>query len=151
MKLIRRSNNLIPATPFFFDDYIGSDLADWFKTTYNDKGLTTPAVNFRETDESYEVELAAPGLNRKDFKVEIDHNILTISSERNEDREEKNEQNGYFMKEFAYTSFQRCFRLPENKIDSEKIKANYTDGILKVEIPKREEAKPKPVRKIEIN
>ena len=69
MKLIRKPNNLFPATPFFFDDFIGNDLADWFKTTYNGNGFTTPAVNIRETDALFEVELAAPGLNRNDFKV----------------------------------------------------------------------------------
>jgi HSP20 family protein len=151
MKLIRTSDNLFPATSFFFDDYIGKDLADWFNKTYNGNSLTTPSVNIRETDDSYEVELAAPGMNKNDFKVEVDHNILTISSEKKENKEVKSKQNGYFIKEFGYQSFQRCFRLPENKIDSEKIKASYTDGILKLEIPKREEAKPKPARKIEIN
>ncbi|MCL4165414.1 UNVERIFIED_CONTAM: hypothetical protein GTU68_058213 [Idotea baltica] len=95
------------------------------------------------------MEVAAPGLSKKDFKVELDKDVLTISAEV-EKKSEGIEEN-YTRKEFSKYSFKRSFTLPEQKVDGEKIIANYKDGVLYVSLPKREEAKPKPARSIEIS
>lgn len=108
---------------------------------------TAPAVNVAESAEGYRIEVAAPGLQKSDFKLNLDHNRLTISAEKENKPEEHNEK--YTRREFSYSSFQRTFTLPTT-VDGEKINATYADGVLYVEIPKREEAKVKPARTIEI-
>jgi len=108
---------------------------------------TLPAVNIADNDESFTIEFAAPGLKKEDFKVNLDNNVLTVSSEREESKEEK--EKNYTRREFNYTAFQRSFTLPDSA-DGDKISAEYKDGILKIEIPKKEEAKVKPVREISI-
>lgn len=105
-------------------------------------------MNIRENDESFMIEVAAPGLAKENFKLNLDRNRLVISSEQ---REEKNESdNKYSRREFSYQSFERSFTLPEGAVDGDKITAKYNDGILLVTLPKREEIKPKPAREIEI-
>lgn len=108
---------------------------------------TAPAVNVAESAEGYRIEVAAPGLQKSDFKLNLDHNRLTISAEKENKAEEKSEK--YTRREFSYSSFQRTFTLPTT-VDGEKINATYVDGVLHVELPKREEAKVKPARTIEI-
>jgi HSP20 family protein len=108
---------------------------------------TAPAVNVAESAEGYRIEVAAPGLQKSNFKLNLDQNRLSISAEKENKAEETNEK--YTRREFSYSSFQRTFTLPTT-VDSEKINATYTDGVLYVEIPKREEAKVKPARSIEI-
>jgi len=97
-----------------------------------------PSVNIIETEEGFSLELAAPGLKKEDFKINLDNNILSISAETQNESEEKTEK--MIRKEFSYNSFRRSFSLPK-AIDLEKIKADYKDGILSVGLPKREEAK----------
>jgi HSP20 family protein len=109
---------------------------------------SVPAVNILESREDYRIELAAPGLNKEDFKLNLENNVLTISSEKEENQEEKNEQ--VMRKEFSYYSFSRSFTLPLT-VNSEKIRATHKDGILQVIIPKKEEAKEKPSREIKIS
>ncbi len=108
---------------------------------------TAPAVNVVESAEGYRIEVAAPGLQKSDFKLNLNHNRLTISAEKENKEAEKNEK--YTRREFSYSSFQRTFTLPTT-VDGEKINATYVDGVLHVELPKREEAKVKPARTIEI-
>lgn len=108
---------------------------------------TAPAVNVVESAEGYRIEVAAPGLQKSDFKLNLDHNRLTISAEKENKAEASGEK--YTRREFSYSSFQRTFTLPTT-VDGEKINATYTDGVLHVELPKREEAKVKPARSIEI-
>ncbi|GAB4395456.1 MAG: Hsp20/alpha crystallin family protein [Microscillaceae bacterium] len=115
----------------------------------NFASATLPAVNIKETAEDFQVELAAPGLQKEDFKIELENHLLKISSEKKTEHEEKNEDGKYARREFSYQSFQRAFTLPSN-VDSEKIAARYEGGILTVIIPKREEAKEKPARTIAI-
>jgi HSP20 family protein len=110
-----------------------------------------PSVNIAETNDSFNIEVAAPGMKRDDFKVELDNNVLTISSEVENKKEEKDKEGNYTRKEFSYQSFQRSFALPENKVEGEKIAARYADGILHITVPKKEEAKVKPARKISIS
>ena len=91
---------------------------------------------------------AVPGMDKNDFKIDLDNNILTISSEKVNNNQERNDK--YTRKEYSYQSFKRSFTLPKNIVDSEKIKAKYNAGELVIEIPKKEEAKPIPARLIEI-
>lgn len=147
MTLIRRSNNLFPSVPSFFDDFFTRDLFDW-STTNNAYGSSLPAVNIKEDDDNFEVEVAVPGLEKKDFNIEIENDVLIVSSEKEESSEV--DDKNYKRKEFNYSSFKRTFSLPENKVDGDKVKANYVDGVLHITLPKKEEAKPKPVRAIKI-
>jgi HSP20 family protein len=105
-------------------------------------------VNVRKDDDKYEIEVAAPGMKKADFKLKLENDVLTISSEKKE--ENKDEKNGYSRREFCYQSFQRSFTLPEGHIMTDKIQAVYNDGILKIELPKREEIKPQPPKEIAI-
>lgn len=94
-----------------------------------------PSVNIIEDEKNYKFELAAPGLEKKDFKVETDHDTLTISSEKKNQSKEENEN--YRRREFSYSSFRRSFDLPENS-NPDKIDAKYKNGILKLKLPKKE-------------
>jgi HSP20 family protein len=107
-----------------------------------------PAVNIVENKDEYRIDVAAPGLDKEDFKINLENNVLTVSSEKEEKREEKD--NKYMRKEFSYYSFHRSFTLPMT-VDSEKIKATQKDGILQILIPKKEEARVKPMREIKIS
>lgn len=97
-----------------------------------------PAVNIREDENNYILELAVPGMDKKDLKIDIAEDVLTISSEQKNEYEDK--QDGYTRKEFSYSSFVRSFYIPEN-VNADKIDANYKDGILTVSFPKQEEMK----------
>jgi len=161
MNALTRSNRTSPYQyPSLINSFFSKDLMDeLFTPTFNG---TAPAVNVRENEDGYYIEVAAPGLQKSDFKLNLDHNRLTISAERKEEHNEgtdsesneqepKNERKKgrYTRREFSYSSFQRTFTLPTT-VDGEKINAAYTDGVLHVELPKREEAKVKPSRTIEI-
>ena len=100
--------------------------------------LTVPAVNITETKDDYKVSLAIPGMKKDDFKVAIEGNMLTISSEKEENKEEK--EKTYTRKEYNYSSFSRSFTLP-NEVSKEKIEATYVDGVLTLVLPRKEEAK----------
>lgn len=131
--------------PSFMDDFLGRDFFSNFFD--NQTGMSIPSVNIIEGKEDFRIEVAVPGLDKKDFKIDLNNNVLVISSEK----EVKNEQNDekYMRKEFSYSSFQRSFTLP-NSVDAEKINAAYKDGVLNVTIPKKEDAKEKPPRTIKI-
>ena len=111
-------------------------------------GMNVPSANVSESTKEYLIELAAPGLERKDFKVEINKNMLTISSEKKE--EKKEEKEGYTRKEYSYNSFSRAFTLPEN-VKEGNIDAKYQDGILMITIPKKEVTVSKPVKEITVH
>ena len=132
--------------PNVFDDIFGND---WWSETLNSAWTSTrPAVNIAETEQEYRVELAAPGLNKKDFKIDLSKNILTITSEKEDMNEEKN--GNYMRKEFSYSSFKRSFTLPDT-VNGEKIKAEHDNGILTIHIPKKPEAVEKGPRQISIS
>ena len=143
MTLVRYNNRF----PRFFDDFFTKDLDRFFEGTAN---ANLPAVNVREDENGFQVEVAAPGFKKEDFKVELDQDVLTIATEQEEKHEEKDEQTKYVKREFHHQTFQRSFRLPENVVDGEKIEARYEAGILHLTLPKREEVKPKPARLIDI-
>lgn len=144
-QLVKRNGNLFPSlitdvfesTPFFTPDFLNN----W------DFAVKIPSVNITDNAKNYLIELAAPGLDKKDFKIEIDNNLLTIRSEK---EEEKNEENKNFKRrEFSYSSFSRSFQLPEN-VASEKIDATYENGILKLSVPKKEMEASKQKKQIKI-
>jgi HSP20 family protein len=150
MTLTKRNGNLIPSIPTFFDDFLNRDIADWNRLNYSGSGTSLPAVNIKETKDAFEVEMAAPGMTKKDFTIEVDGNQLTISAERNNQSEEK-EGERFTRREFSYQSFERSFTLSKEVVDGEKIKARYEDGVLRLVIPKKEEAKQKPHKLIQIS
>lgn len=132
-------NDIFDTTPFF-----GSDLLD----TSWDFSIKAPSVNIIESSKEYKVELAAPGLEKKDFKIEVDNRVLTISSEKEEERNEEDEN--FRRREFSYSSFSRSFQLPEDVI-ADKIDAKYDEGVLKLSIPKKEESMSKPKKQIKVS
>ena len=144
MSLVRFSHQV----PSVFDRLFEGDLFDWSNRNFSDTNTTLPSVNIKENTEAYEVEVAAPGFEKNDFKLELEHELLTIMSEKKLENETK-EGERFTKREFSYQSFSRSFTLPETA-DAEKIKATYDNGILKVNIPKKEAAKPKPLRVIDI-
>jgi HSP20 family protein len=144
MSLVRLSNQL----PTMFDRFFENDLFDWSNRHFSTTDTTLPSVNIKESPDEFEVELAAPGFVKSDFNIELNHDVLTISSEKNVEKETKENQQ-FARREFSYQSFSRSFTLP-NTVDSEKIMAKYENGILRLIIPKKEEAKPKPARQIAI-
>lgn len=145
MALLSRTNG--NALPEFFD--LTRDWLDWNNANYSSSGSSLPAVNIRENSDSFEVEMAAPGMSKKDFSIELDNNLLTISSERKTENEMK-EGERYTKKEFSYQSFRRSFTLPKEVVDDDKIKASYENGVLHLHIPKKEEARPRPPKQIAI-
>jgi HSP20 family protein len=135
--------------PAFFNDHFTRDLWNWGLTNNSTTNTTIPAVNIKETPEGFEVNVAAPGMKKDDFKVLLEGNMLTISSELSNERDEK-DGDRYTRREFSYQSFQRSFQLPE-VVDAEKIEARYANGLLHLSIPKKEEAKPRPPKMINIS
>ncbi len=127
------------------DDFFNGSFGDMHESSLM---ATKPSVNIVENEDNFTVEVAAPGLDKKDFNVTVEDDILTISAERKDESEDKS--GTFTRREFNYTSFSRSFHLPET-CDSEKINAHYKDGMLMLEIPKREEAKKKPAKSIKIS
>ena len=145
MSLVKFSNQF----PTLFDRFFENDLFDWSNKNFSSTNTTLPAVNIKEFTDRFEVDLAAPGLDKKDFKIELNNDQLTISSEKRKEKEiNKDEQ--FTRREFSYQAFSRSFTLP-NTVHSDKISAKYENGILKISIPKRDEAKPKPIHQISIS
>ncbi|MGD0340644.1 MAG: Hsp20/alpha crystallin family protein [Bacteroidales bacterium] len=107
-----------------------------------------PAVNIKEDEKSYKLDLAIPGMDKKDMKIDINEDVLTVSSETKNETEDK--KDGYKRKEFSYSSFCRSFYIPEN-VNRDKITAAYKDGILNIELPKQEEEKTKLSKQIKIS
>lgn len=145
MSLIRRSEWPLLASPTWMSDFLESERffdADWLRRTQ-----VLPAVNVNEKDKEFEIEVAAPGMKKSDFHISHEDSTLTISSEKQEEEEEKGKD--FMRREFNYSSFSRSFRLPENAME-DKIAAQYTDGILRVTIPKKNVPKEKLSRPIEV-
>ena len=140
MSIVKRNSLVFPA--------LMNELfkPDWFGGMEN-LSSRVPAVNIKENEKDYELEIAVPGRKKEDFNIEVDNYVLTVSSEVKTENEISEEH--YSRREFGYTSFKRAFTLPES-VDVEKIKASYEDGILKFVLPVRKEALPKPKRLIEL-
>lgn len=125
--------------PTLFDDFF-KPWNDWFETGSGllNRTLTVPAVNITESHDEYRLSIAAPGMKKEDFDISLDGNMLTISCEKEEQQEEKDQR--YTRKEYNYSSFSRSFNLPD-EVTREKIQAQYTEGILHLSLPKKEEAR----------
>ena len=128
------------------DNFLENSVTSGFLSNFNN-GMTLPAVNIKETKDQFILELAIPGMKKSDFNIDVDNKVLSISSEIETKNEESDEQ--FTRREFGYSSFKRTFSLPDS-VNSDQIQASYTDGILKIDLPKREEAKEKPARRVEI-
>lgn len=138
------SDWLSPVSSLWDRDFFNTDL-DLFPRRV---GVNVPSVNIAETPKDYQLEVAAPGLERKDFKIEVENHTLSISAEKEEKKKEEND--GYSRKEYSFNSFCRSFTLPEN-IKEDEIDAKYKDGILKVTVPKAKETPAKPVHSIPVS
>ena len=136
----QRVSNDNPLT--VFDRMMNEMMSNFFSGTNG----TVAAVNIIEAPDHYRIEMAAPGLKKDDFELKMDNGVLTISVNKEWKQEEGHE---YRRREFAYYNFERSFMLPDT-VDTDKIKATYKNGILTVTLPKKEEAKEKPPRKIQI-
>ena len=148
MSIIRR-NGMLPTMSSLFDDFFATDGRNWGLNNYSSTNTTLPAVNIKETAEAFEVQMAAPGMTKDDFRIELDGTQLTISSEK-QSRDEEKDGDRYTRREFSYQSFQRVFQLPKEVVDAENIQARYENGVLQLTIPKREEAKQRPPRMIQV-
>ncbi len=135
-KLLTRNGGTLPTV---FDDFF-KPWNEWFDTssTLMNRTLTVPAVNITETKEEYKLSFAIPGMRKDDFEIGVDGNMLTVSCEKEESKEEK--EHRFTRKEYNYSSFSRNFSLPE-EVSKDKIQASYTDGVLTLMLPKKEEAK----------
>lgn len=149
MTLARLSNKWSPSAPSWIDKFFEGDMMDWNTWNYSGNNNTLPAVNVKENDNEFLIEVAAPGMKKDDLHIDYDNGRLTISSEKKEENTKKGER--MTRMEFSYQSFQRSFTIPEQKVNADKIGATYEDGILYLSLPKREEVKPKPSKQIKIN
>ena len=147
MKITKRNNGLNTSFNPVLDSFFNDDFFNWPKTSGRWNNL--PPVNISETEDSFKVDIAAPGFDKKDFKVELDNNILNVSAERKDSNENKSEN--FSRREFFQSSFKRSFTLPENKVSESDINANYESGVLSLTLPKKEEAKAQPRKLIEIS
>jgi HSP20 family protein len=136
-----------PAWSLWIDNLFPNELPKLLMSDFN-TGITPPKANIRETENAYFVDMAVPGMRKKDFLIELDNQVLSISSETK--NEESTQEETMLRREFGYSSFKRTFNVPEF-IDESGIKASYTNGILRVHLPKKEEAKQKPARTIQIS
>jgi len=133
MNLIRFNQHPVSLLSELMEDFD----RNFFARTPETRGMV-PAVNIRESEDNFVLDVAAPGLKKEDFKINLDNNVLTISSEQKNESEEKIEK--YTRKEFFFNAFSRSFTLPKT-IDLDKIRADYKDGVLSISLPKREDAK----------
>ncbi len=146
IQLKNKNNNRIPAFPSFIGDFFNDFMSD--ELINRDVFKSIPAVNISESSDAFEVELAAPGMKKNDFKVAVENGVMTISAEKK--AETKSEDSKFTRKEFSYQSFNRAFTLPEH-VNADSIAAEYTNGILKLSLPKKAEAKQPAIREIAVS
>jgi HSP20 family protein len=140
MNLIRKQP---PFFPSLIDDFIKND----WNLKVPSSSVTVPAVNIKELNSQFEIELAAPGMKKDDFEIEVEDGVLSISSTQEE--EQVNEKGKFTRREFSYSSFRRSFSLPDS-VDPTNIDATYKEGVLLVLLPKHKEAQPQPRKLIKI-
>ncbi|MFN8116176.1 MAG: Hsp20/alpha crystallin family protein [Bacteroidia bacterium] len=139
-------NRLFTDFPLLFDDAFSKNFFERQNRMFN-----VPAVNIKETDKSFELDLAVPGMDKKDFKIELKDGSITISAKHENKVEETNEKERYSKREFSYQSFSRSFVLAEDLVDTEGINAKYENGILNVSIPKKSNTQINLSREIQIS
>ena len=140
---------LLPTVSRFFDDE-WNDIFDWKNRNYSTTNSTLPAVNIEETSDHFIVEMAVPGMKKEDFNIELDNSTLSIKVKSKAQQQNHNDRL-YTRREFDYKNFQRVFNLNHKLVDSQKIDASYQDGILCIQLAKKEEAKVKPARRITVS
>ena len=140
--LARINRRYVPA---YWDDFFNDSVFNSF--THSGLDRSSPAVNVVEEDKAYRIEVAVPGMTRKDFRIDLEDNVITISSEQKEKNEEKNLR--YMRREFQTSTFKRSFQLPET-VEVDSIKASHDAGILTIELPKKDEVVQKAPKQIEI-
>jgi len=142
MTLTRKRDSFFPSAwnDLFENNFLNAP-------TPTQRGITVPAVNIKEDENGYTIEMASPGMKKEDFKIDLDNDLLSITSEKMDKTEDK--EDNYTRQEYSFSKFSRSFRIPE-AANREEINAEYVDGILSVHITKKEEAKVKPKRTIEI-
>lgn len=141
------SNLNFPSWSSWIDEIFNRDLPSVFTSNFN-TGMTLPKVNIRETSDAYYVDMAVPGMKKSDFEINLEDQLLSISTQVKEENEYEDEN--FKRREFGYSAFKRSFTLPET-INEDQIKAEYNDGILSIHLPKKEEAKQRPPRTITIS
>lgn len=147
MNLIKFNRTSRPSSfSSVLDDFFNKSFPEVFNTEMN---FNSPSTNIKETDTGYSIELAIPGVDKDKINIRVDKDQLIVESVQSSESIEDNEKSNYHMRQFNYSSFRKSFYL-NNKIDANKIDANYKDGILFINLEKREEAKPKEPRSIEI-
>ena len=140
MRIVKYNNNNV--FPSLMNEFFNDDL----RMNFFNRRHSVPSVNSVENNDSFEIDLAVPGMKKDDFTIELNDKILVISSDNSDyDQNERTRLN-----EFNYSSFQRSFRVPES-VELDKIKANYKNGILKIKLPKRKDSITKPNRVIDIS
>lgn len=147
--LARTSSSYFPAPFSIFDDFFNKDLFNWTNQNHSG-GNTLPAINITETNDDFCIDVAAPGMSKDDFKIQLDNGLLVIKGEKKHQNEQRDNQGNLVRKEFNYQNFTRSFNLHQESVIPDQISAKYENGILKLCIPKTEEAKTKPVKEIEI-
>lgn len=149
MTLIKKSS-FVPGVNTWFDSLFGDDFFNGFRPAQWTKGHSAlPAVNVKETEKAFELEIAAPGMQKEDFQIDLHDHLLTISAEKKQENEQKTDGK-YMRREFSYTSFKRTFALPEDTADLQAIEAKYQDGILRLNVPKKVAEKTETKRVISI-
>lgn len=139
--LIRRNRPIWNEFPLMFDDLMN----EW---PSGSQGDLAPAVNIKESEDEFVLELSVPGFTKDDINVTIEDQRITINSEI--EKEENSNEEGYTRREFMKRSFERSFSLPKGVINTDKIMANYENGILLITLPKLDEVKPKPAKRLKI-
>ena len=134
--------NLPKMVNHIMNDSFGNELSEFVKD------FNAPAYNVKETDDAYTVELSVPGFEKSDFNIKVHEDKLTVSAEVEKKNEEEKE--GYSYREFSKSSFSRSFKLPKNKVNEEEVNAAYTNGVLVINLAKKEEAKPKAPQLVEV-
>ncbi|OJW66632.1 MAG: heat-shock protein Hsp20 [Candidatus Amoebophilus sp. 36-38] len=146
MTLMKVDQSLFPRFSNLWEDFLGKDVMDMPNWKV---GASIPAVNIVEKTDKFLVHLASPGMNRNDFKINVDNGVLTVASEKKEEHEEKDKESRFTRREFSYQSFKRSFTLPES-VQADKIEAKYENGILEIILPKHETAQVKPIKQIQV-
>ncbi len=142
MAITRFNGGMTPRVSKMLEDFFNDDFFVNRHPTYN-----LPQVNVIESDDQFRIDVAAPGMERDDFELKVEQNVLKVKAERHHEEEERDEK--YTRREFTYGVFERTFSLPDS-VDYDQIHAKYDKGILHITLAKREEAKAKPPRLIEI-
>lgn len=150
MNLVKRNSALNNALPMLLDNFFNRDAFREGNLNFYDASTSIPAVNIKENADGYALEMVAPGMAKTDFKVELDHDVLTINAEKSNQTSEDGE-GVYSRKEFSYQSLKRSFTFPQDLVDTERIEAKYQDGILHVKIPKKEEVLRSRIKQIAIS